>query len=283
MRLIVRGRFGGTMSDLLEVALRAAHAAGTLLAERAGSPGVTGTKSSNVDMVTEIDIAAGVVVAREIAAGDPGTPFLVEEPEVYALAGVEEAGLDAPAVWVVDPIDGTTSFIHGYPTFSVSIARLERGAPVLGVVYNVPMDETFAARAGAGATRNGASISASDADSIDRSLVVTGFPYDRGAPLTRQLAVLGTLLRTVHGIRRDGSAAVDCCHVACGRADAFWEFGLRPWDTSAGMLIAREAGATISALDGSSWAPGTSDVLVAAPRLHPVLLAAIREADPGPL
>jgi len=271
------------MSDLLELAVSAAHGAGALLARRSGSPGRTSTKSSDVDMVTEFDIAAGVLIARELAGGDPGTPLLIEEPEVYALAGVEEAGLDAPAVWVVDPIDGTTSFIHGYPTFSVSIARVECGRPVLGVVFNVPLTETFAAEAGAGATRNDVPITASDAVSIDRALVATGFPYDRGAPLTRQLAVLGSLLRTVHGIRRDGSAAVDCCHVACGRADGFWEFGLRPWDTSAGMLIAREAGATISALDGSPWSPGTPDVLVAAPRLHAVLLEAIRASDPGPL
>ena len=271
------------MSDLLELAVTAAHAAGALLAEHAGAPGRTDTKSSDVDMVTEFDIAAGVLIARELAAGDAGTPLLVEEPEVYALSDAREAPLDAPAVWVVDPIDGTTSFIHGYPTFSVSIARLEYGRAVLGVVYNVPLAETFAAEAGLGATRNGVPISASQADSIDRSLVVTGFPYDRGAPLTRQLAVLGSLLRTVHGIRRDGSAAVDCCHVACGRADAFWEFALKPWDTSAGMLIAAEAGATLSAMDGSPWAPGMPDVLVAAPRLHPVILEAIRAADPGPL
>ena len=271
------------MSDLLDLTVSAAHVAGALLAERAGHPGRTSTKSSDVDMVTEFDIAAGVLIARELASGDPGTPLVIEEPEVYALAGVREGALDAPAVWVVDPIDGTTSFIHGFPAFSVSIARLEYGQPVLGVVFNVPLAETFGAEAGLGATCNGAPISASDAETVDRSLVVTGFPYDRGAPLTRQLAVLGAMLRTVHGIRRDGSAAVDCCHVACGRADAFWEFGLRPWDTSAGMLIAREAGAIISALDGSPWSPGVPDVLVAAPRLYPVILEAIRASDPGPL
>ena len=271
------------MSELLELAVHAAHVAGALLAERAGNPGRTHTKSSDVDMVTEMDIAAGVAIARELAAGDPATPLLVEEPEVYGLAAVTEGPLDAPAVWVVDPIDGTTSFIHGYPMFSVSIARLEHGGPTLGVVFNVPLGETFAAEAGLGATCNGVPIRVSDAVAIDRALVVTGFPYDRGAPLTRQLAVLGSLLRTVHGIRRDGSAAVDCCHVACGRADAFWEFGLKPWDTSAGMLVAQEAGAVLSALDGSPWSPGVPDVLVAAPGLHPVILEAIRAADPGPL
>jgi myo-inositol-1(or 4)-monophosphatase len=259
----------------------AARLAGALLARRAGQPGVTGTKSSDVDMVTEVDIASGVEIVSWLMTVDPDATFLVEEPEVYGLAGAPEGTLADPAVWVVDPIDGTTSFIHGFPAFSVSIARLEHGRPVVGVVYNVPMDELFSAEAGAGATREGVPIHASDADVISRSLLVTGFPYDRGAPLERQLAIFGSILHSVHGIRRDGSAALDCCHVACGRADAFWEFALKPWDTSAGMLIAREAGAILSDIDGSEWTPGTADVLVAAPRLHPVLLAAIREADPG--
>ncbi len=268
------------MTQLLELAERAARRAGALLANRAGDPGRTGTKSSDVDMVTEVDIAAGVEAVSELLAADPMATFIVEEPEVYGLTGAVRGTLDDDAVWVIDPIDGTTSFIHGFPAFSVSIARLERGRPLAGVVFNVPMQELFAAEKGAGAIRDGVPIHASSAASIPRSLLVTGFPYDRGAPLQRQLAVFGEILKTVHGIRRDGSAAVDCCHVACGRADGFWEFGLRPWDTSAGILIAQEAGAIATGIDGSPWTPGTADILVAAPDLHAVLLTAIREADP---
>lgn len=269
------------MSKYLARVEEAARHAGSLLRRRAGRPGVTGTKSSDVDMVTEVDIASGVDIVTRLMSEDPAATFVVEEPEVYGLTGAREGLLTDPAVWVIDPIDGTTSFIHGFPAFSVSIARLEHGEPVAGVIYNVPGDEMFSAAAGAGATLNGGLIRTSDADAIPRSLLVTGFPYDRGAPLQRQLAIFGEILRTVHGIRRDGSAALDCCHVACGRADGFWEFGLKPWDTSAGMLIAREAGAVLSAVDGSPWTPGTADVVVAAPRLHPALLAAIQKADPG--
>ncbi len=268
------------MTEALELAQRAARRAGVLLAARAGDPGRTGTKSTDVDMVTEVDIAAGVEIVRELMAADASATFVVEEPEVYDLTGAPRGSLEDDAVWVIDPIDGTTSFIHGYPTFSVSVARLEHGKPVAGVVLNVPADEIFCATAGAGATRNGASIHASEATTIARSLIVTGFPYDRGAPLDRQLTIFGTILRTVHGIRRDGSAAVDCCHVAAGRADAFWEFGLKPWDTNAGILIAVEAGAVATGIDGSPWTPGAPDILVAAPALHPALLAAIKEADP---
>ena len=268
------------MSELLDLATAAARKAGAYLAPHAGAPGSTGTKSSNVDMVTEYDIGSGALIAAELMAGDPDTPLLVEEPEVYGLTGAREGTLDDEVVWVVDPIDGTTSFIHGWPAYSVSIARVERGRVVLGVVYNVPMDELFAAETGRGATRNGEPISASDSDSIDRALLVTGFPYDRGQPLTRQLTVLNALLRSVHGIRRDGTAALDCCHVACGRADGFWEYALKPWDTNAGMLVAIEAGAVASSVSGEPWTPATADVIVAAPDLHPVLLKAIRSVDP---
>ena len=268
------------MSDVLALAERAARRAGRLLAERSGRPGRTGTKSSFVDMVTEVDIAAGVEIVTELMAADPGATFLVEEPEVYGLTGAPRGELDDRAVWVVDPIDGTTSFIHGFPAFSVSIARLEAGVSVAGVVLNVPADELFAAEASAGATLGGSLIHASDASSIQRALIVTGFPYDRGATLDRQMAVFGSIIREVHGIRRDGSAALDCCHVAAGRADAFWEYGLKPWDTSAGVLIAREAGAVVTAIDGAAWTPATADILIAAPDLHPVLLDVVRAADP---
>lgn len=268
------------MTDLHVLAEDAARTAGALLASRAGRPGRTGTKSSDVDMVTEVDIAAGVQVVNVLLAGDAGATFLVEEPEVYGLTGAPEGTLDDPAVWVVDPIDGTTSFIHGYPTFSVSIARIEHGEPVLGVVYNVPADELFAGAKGTGSTLDGVRLRASEARTISRSLLITGFPYDRGAALDRQLAVFSAIIRDVHGIRRDGSAAVDCCHVAAGRADGFWEYGLKPWDTAAGVLIAREAGCVVTGIDGSPWTPATPDIVVAGPTLHPVLLAAIQRADP---
>jgi myo-inositol-1(or 4)-monophosphatase len=268
------------MHEAVLLAERAARRAGALLAGRAGHPGRTDTKSSFVDMVTEMDIAAGVEVIAELMAADRDATFVCEEPEVYDLTGAPRGSLGDDAVWVIDPIDGTTSFIHGFPAFSVSVARLEKGVPVAGVVFNVPANELFAASVGEGATRDGRPIIVSEADTIARALIVTGFPYDRGATLDRQMAVFAAIIREVHGIRRDGSAAVDCCHVAAGRADAFWEYGLKPWDTNAGILIAMEAGAVVTGIDGSPWQPATADLVVAGPALHPVLLAAIRAADP---
>lgn len=265
------------MSDSdLRTATEAARRAGALL--RDSRPDRTDTKSSFADLVTECDIAAGVEVVRAILASEPSGRFVVEEPEVYELTGCTEGSLDDDRVWVIDPIDGTTSFVHGYPTFSVSVALLEDGMPAVGVVLNVPLDEVFAAASGQGATLNGRPVSVSDAADLEHSLLVTGFPYDRGEPFERQMAAFAHLTRIAHDVRRDGSAAVDCCHVACGRCDGFWEYSLRPWDTSAGMLIAREAGAAISSIDGSPWTPATPDVLATAPRIHALLLEALAGA-----
>lgn len=274
------------MLDALDIARSAALAGGRILAERAGDLGGIHTKTSPSDFVTDADIAAGVAVAREIADAWPGARFVIEEPEVYETPRVEPGTLDDAEVWVVDPLDGTTSFMHGYPCYSVSVALVREGQPVAGAVYNAAAGEMNAAAVGQGATLDGQPISCSTVGEIESSLLVTGFPYDRTSTLDRQLAILSRMLRTVHGIRRDGSAAIDCCHVAAGRADGFWELALRPWDTAAGVLIAREAGALVTDLTGSEWRVTTEDVVVANPRLHPVLVEAVarfeREGRPGP-
>jgi myo-inositol-1(or 4)-monophosphatase len=266
------------MRSMLDIACDAAVAGGTVLTARAGDIGAIRTKSSASDLVTEVDIASGVAVVRAIAAAVPRARFVVEEPEVYALAGVEEGSLTDSEVWVVDPLDGTTSYVHGYPCYSVSVALLRDGQPVAGAVYNAAACEMTSAAVGEGATLDGAGIRCSDAETIATSLLITGFPYDRGAPLDRQLAVFTRLLRTVHGVRRDGSAAIDCCHVASGRADGFWEFALKTWDTAAGVVILREAGAIVTDMSGAAWSTETVDHVAAGHRLHPVLLEAVASA-----
>jgi len=266
------------VTRLLDIARQAASAGGAVLRERAGHVGAIRTKSSASDLVTEVDIASGVAVARSIAASLPRARFVIEEPEVYAQAGVEQGSLLDPEVWVVDPLDGTTSYVHGFPAYSVSVAVLREGVPVAGAVFNAAMDEMTAAAVGEGATLDGRPIRCSGARSISESLLITGFPYDRTRTLDRQLAVFTRLLRSVHGVRRDGSAAIDCCHVAAGRADGFWEFALKPWDTAAGVVILREAGALVTDMDGRPWTPETADHVAAGPDLHPVLLEAIAAA-----
>jgi myo-inositol-1(or 4)-monophosphatase len=269
------------MREILETAVAAGAAAAAVIRSRSARPGAIRTKSNAVDMVTDTDVAAGVAIARVLTERDRSARFVVEEPEVYELSGVTEGTLGDDAVWVIDPIDGTTSFIHGYPCYGVSIAYLQAGVPVAGCVYNVPLGEVFAAATGQGATRDGEPISCSQADDLTASLLVTGFPYDRGATLGRQLRLFGAVVPHAQGIRRDGSAALDCCHVACGRADAFWELSLKPWDMAAGVVILREAGATVTDLHGAPWTPATEDILAASPGLHAPLLELLRSADTG--
>jgi myo-inositol-1(or 4)-monophosphatase len=263
------------MSDLLKCATAAARAGGVVLRDHAGAIEQVRTKSSSSDLVTEVDVASGVAVVREIAAHVPNARFVVEEPEVYDLAGVTAGSLSDSEVWVIDPLDGTTSYVHGFPCYSVSVALLRDGVPVAGAVYDASRDLMHAAAAGRGATREGRALAVTAASTLDEALMVTGFPYDRGLMLDRQLAVLAHMLRRVQGLRRDGSAAIDCCHVATGAADGFWEFDLKTWDTAAGVLIAAEAGALATDFAGRPWSVETKDTLVANPVLHAVMLEAI--------
>jgi myo-inositol-1(or 4)-monophosphatase len=260
----------------LQTALRGALAGARVLRERARDAGAVTTKSSAVDLVSEADVASGVAVVEAIVVDDPQARFVVEESEVYGLADVTPGALRDDEVWVVDPLDGTTSFVHGFPFYSVSVALLREGTPEVGVVHSVPADETFAAARGLGATLDGTPLACSKEPALDRALLMTGFPYDRGETLTRQLEVFGRFMKVIHGVRRDGSAALDLCHVAAGRADGFWEFGLSAWDTAAGALVAEEAGALVTDFDGAPWTPDTRDVAAANPELHARILEVVR-------
>lgn len=267
------------MSDTL-LAARAALAGGEVLRSRAGDLGAVRSKGWATDFVTEADIASGIAVVQTILTADPSARILVEEPEVCEELGIEPGTLADDEVWIVDPLDGTTSYLHGFPCYSVSVALVREGRSVEGAVYNAALDELFTARSGAGAELNGAAIACSRAASVQEALLVTGFPYDRGAPLDTQLAVLAAFLRSpVHGIRRDGSAAVDCCHVATARADGFWEYFLKPWDMAAGALICEEAGAIVTDVNGAPWTSASESICVANPTLQPLMLSVIGAAS----
>ncbi len=271
------------MPTPLAIARDAALAGGAVLSQRTANVGEVRSKSSATDFVTDTDIAAGIATVRAILAHDPRARVVVEEPEVCQQLGVEPGSLlDDDSVWVIDPLDGTTSYLHGFPCYSVAVALVRGGEPVAGAVYNAALGELASAAKGAGATVNDASIRCSHAKRVQDALVVTGFPYDRGAPLDRQLAVLTAFLRApVHGIRRDGSAAIDCCHVAMGRADGFWEFELKPWDMAAGAIICREAGALVTDTDGTEWTSASTGILAANPELHPRMCELIASAGIG--
>lgn len=268
------------MSDDLVTVKSAAAAAGALVRSRADSAGAVRSKSTGIDLVSETDIAAGVEAVRAILALDPRATFVIEEPEVFELTGAAPGDLQRGRVWVIDPIDGTTSFLHGFPCYSVSIALLDGGEPQVGAVYNAALDEMCWAVAGQGAFRDGIALRADGNTTLERAVLVTGFPYDRTEPLERQLRVLSAFLRhPVQDIRRDGSAAIDCCNIAGTRCDGYWEYGLKVWDMAAGVLICREAGALVTDATGSPWTPESDSLCTANPMLHALMLAMIAEAS----
>jgi myo-inositol-1(or 4)-monophosphatase len=226
---------------LLDLALGAARDAGLLLLERFGGPasGVE-SKSSTTDMVSDADRSAERLLLDRITAARPDDGVLGEEG-----SNVEgQSGL----TWVVDPLDGTTNYLFGYPVWSVSVACEDAEGGVVAVVHDPTRNETFAAARGAGATLNGRPLRARAPRSLDRALIGTGFAYDpddRGF----QARVLTHLLPRVRDIRRGGSAALDLAWVACGRLDGFYEWGIKHWDRAAGMLLVAEAGGRVSVFD----------------------------------
>jgi myo-inositol-1(or 4)-monophosphatase len=231
--------------QLLELAIEVALEAGALLAER--QPYVrdfVGTKSSPTDMVTEVDTASERLIVERILSARSDDGMLAEE-------GSSREG-SSGVRWVIDPVDGTTNFLYGFPAYAVSIAAEADGEAVAGVVYNAATRELFAAAKGHGATLNGAPIRVSAESELSKALVATGFGYSAEWRI-RQATVLARLIGGIRDVRRAGSAALDLCSVACGRVDAYYEQGLNPWDHAAGALIAREAGGITEFLEGRAF------------------------------
>ncbi|MEV6262096.1 inositol monophosphatase family protein [Streptomyces sp. NPDC051784] len=241
------------LSELLDLALEAARRAGALLRDgRPADLGVAATKSSPIDVVTEMDIAAEKLITGYLSERRPDDGFLGEE-------GASSAG-SSGIRWVIDPLDGTVNYLYGLPTWSVSIAAERDGERVVGVVEAPMRGETYHAVLGGGAYGNGDPLRCRPAAPLDQALVSTGFNYVTEVR-THQAAVAQRLIPLLRDIRRGGSAAVDLCDVAAGRLDGYYERGLHPWDVAAGDLIAREAGALTGGRPGR---PGDGDLTVAA-------------------
>jgi myo-inositol-1(or 4)-monophosphatase len=245
------------LEQLRALAEEVARAAGALLRDGADRVRAeVSTKSTGTDMVTEMDRASEVLITEGLLGARPEDGILGEE-------GVDIAGT-SPVRWVVDPLDGTTNYLYGFPGFNVSIAAEVEGRSVVGVVYDVVRDELFSAVRGRGATRDGQPIRPSGAQALGHALVGTGFSYEPDRR-RRQAEVLVALLPRVRDVRRQGAAALDLCSVACGRLDAYYERGLAAWDLAAGGLIATEAGATVTDFDGGEARAGS--VVAASPDL----------------
>ncbi len=263
------------MDELITLAVEAARAGARAVRARVSHVGAVRHKSNAFDLVTDADVSSGIAICETIARRLPGARFVVEERPVYESAHVVEGSLDDSEVWVIDPLDGTTSFVHGYPCYATSVALVRDGIPVVGAVHDIPADRTCYAAAGHGAFLEGDPIRVSDRASLNAALVITGFPYDRGSVLDAQMAALARVVRDAEGIRRDGSAALDCCHVAAGRADGFWEFDLKPWDMAAGVVILKEAGARTSGIDGAPWTLRSTGIITATPRVFDALASRV--------
>jgi len=245
--------------DETRLAADAANAAGRQLRERFERSHEV-EKKSRRELVTEMDRASEGIILSAIRAEYPDDAVTAEESRpVQGSSG---------RAWIVDPLDGTNNYAHGYPFFSVVVAFEEGGEVVSGVVYDPLRDELFAAEAGAGATVNGSPIRVSETDSVADSIVATGFPYDRTALNDNNLANLNRFILSVRGIRRAGSAALDLVYVACGRLDGYWELALNAWDVSAGGLIVREAGGHVTNFASKGWDHRRGDIVASNGRIH---------------
>lgn len=254
----------------LDVAIATARRAGGVLRTRLEHGVETCTKSTAIDLVTEADKASEATIVGALDEAFPDHRILSEE------GGGNHAQSDF--VWVVDPLDGTTNFAHGYPHFAVSIALQRAGIAVVGVVYDVTRDELFTARQSAGARLNGRPIRVSSTRALERSLLTSGFPYDRQTNMHNNTDHFADLLMRSHSVMHSGSAALDLAYVACGRLDGYWEFKLSPWDLAAGSLIVVEAGGRVTDPRGGHLDTWKGDLVASNGYIHDKLLVCLRPA-----
>ncbi len=249
-------------SPLVSVMVRAARKCARALARDFGEvENLQVSKKGPADFVTVADLKAEKTLRDELARARPAFGFLLEE-------GGEVAGeKDAPR-FVIDPLDGTTNFLHGIPHFAISIGVERDGALLAGVVYDPLRDEMFWAEKGIGAYVNDRRLRVSARDRLAEALVATGIPFKGREAHPQYPAQLETMMGKVAGVRRMGSAALDLAYVAAGRYEAFWEYGLMPWDLAAGILIVREAGGLVSEIEGEGDPYASGEVLAANGQLH---------------
>ena len=246
------------MISFLEVAIDAAREAGGILLQEFDRP-VKISYKGEVDIVTQADKRSEQAIVARLRAHFPKHAIVAEE------GGGSES--DSPFRWHVDPLDGTTNFAHGYPCFAVSIGLEEAGELIAGVVNNPVSGELFTAVKGEGAYLNQKKIHVSPIEKLSTSLLVTGFPSVKRSKNPNIYYYWDFTLRS-HGVRRDGSAALDLASVACGRFEGFWEFGLHSWDTAAGVLLVREAGGTVTQFDGQPYRLGDRELLASNGQVH---------------
>jgi myo-inositol-1(or 4)-monophosphatase len=253
---------------LLAVATTAAKAAGALLCDYARS-GFRIVYKNPINLVTDADHAAEQSVIEHIRKQFPDHGLIAEE----------RGAVPHPSSryrWIIDPLDGTTNFAHGFPFYCVSVGVECDGVPIVGVVYDPSREELFTASLGGGARVNGTQIEVSSTETLDRALLVTGFAYDIRETPNNNLDHFSRFALSAQGMRRTGSAALDLCYVAAGRFDGFWEIKLNPWDMAAGVVILREAGGTVTDFSGKAHSIHQPQLVASNGRIHEAMLTVLQ-------
>ena len=257
------------MHPLVNIAVRAARQAGAIILRYVGRISASdATRKGYNDFVSEVDRQAEAAIIDTVRKAYPGHSILAEETGAQGQSEYQ---------WVIDPLDGTTNFLHGFPVFSVSVAVKYKGRLQHGVVYDPLRQEIFSASYGSGAQLNDRRIRVSKCRSLSEALLGTGFPFREPELLDDYLAIFRDLLTRTAGIRRAGSAALDLAYVACGRLDGFWEFGLKEWDMAAGALLIQEAGGLVSDFNGADTYLRSGNITAGNPRIMAATLDVLRQ------
>lgn len=256
------------LTEIYLTAQRAAKSAGSTIRRLSGNPRKIDYKRTR-DMVTNVDRAAEQTIIDIIQSRFPQHSILAEERgEIH--------NPDSEFEWIIDPLDGTTNFVHHFPAYCVSVGVAYQGEMVAGSIYDPIRDELFHAKKGGGAFRNGQQIRVSDTPDLGKSLLATGFPYINDDLFELNMRIWVNLYGQTQGLRRAGSAALDLAMVASGRLDGFWEFSLNPWDLAAGTLLVQEAGGTVTAICGDSFQVNTvPHIITGNPTIHQAMLERI--------
>jgi len=263
------------LTATLKTAVEIAREAGALIRDHFGRVQRVTFKGA-VDPVTEADTGAEAIILGRLRDAFPTHRILAEE------SGGDEWRAAGPPIWLVDPLDGTNNFAHGFPHIAVSLALVEGREPLVGVVYDPLRDETFAAVAGGGAWLNDEPVHVSGVGRLADAFLATGFPYDRRTAPDNNVARLDHFLRRSQGVRRAGTASLDLAYVACGRFDGFWEIRLKPWDVAAGVLLVREAGGRATDFAGSPDCLSGAEIVASNGHIHGEMLRVIREGPAAP-
>jgi myo-inositol-1(or 4)-monophosphatase len=253
---------------MFNFAIQTARDAGQLLLEKFGRK-INISLKGDINLVTEADLASESLIIERIKSYYPKHSILAEESGNAVTDG------NSTWKWIIDPLDGTTNFAHGYPCFCVTLALEHEGKIVIGVTFDPTRNELFAAEKGQGATLNNKPIRVSTTENLSDALLVTGFPYNFKQKENFARHLTEFLLQS-RGVRRDGSAAIDLAYVACGRFDGFWEEGLNPWDVAAGVLLIEEAGGCVTYYDGTSYSIYQPPICASNGLIHNEMLAVLR-------